>query len=236
MDNRIETAIKNGNKLYTIFLSPTAQSVIEGRELRWMGRKQASLELLSNNPKDPADLISIFDLDADMFKGKFVQAINGSGHEWNEIRRLHSSSLAALLCFYNVSALNPLESSIDGRKVVFTESLFEIQNPVPGSEHPSNMDVVLIGTDKNSGRKVTLYLESKFSEYLTYGENDKISTKVYQSTYEKIRETLASINVGFTEYDKKYSKLIFTDKHHKHYLAGVKQMVSPASRYSSIFW
>ena len=42
------------------------------------------------------------------FDEKFYQAINGAGQEWKELNVFHSSSLLALLCFYNVSKENPL--------------------------------------------------------------------------------------------------------------------------------
>lgn len=226
MENKIQIAKNNGNKLYDIFLEPTSLSVLEGRELKWRGSKKASLELLSLKPKDPSDLIQVFGLNADMFKGKFVQAIYGGGYEWQEIRTLHSSSLLSLLCFYNVSALNPLESIIDSKPIRFTESLFEIQNPIPQSDRPSNVDVVLIGRNMVSGRKTTLYLESKFSEYLTHGEKDKISTPVYREIYHKLKDTLDIIHVTFDEYSEKYSRLIYQNKHCSHYLEGIKQIVS----------
>ena len=226
MSNLIETAKNNGEKRYHIFSNPSVYSILKDSELRWRNKKQTSLEIFSKNVKDPSDLISVFGLDVEMFKGKFVQAILGDGHEYNEIRTLHSSSLLALLCFYNVSALHPLVCTIESKTVIFTESLFEIQNPIAGSERPSNIDVTLIGKDKQSGRKVTLFLESKFSEYLTHGEKDMISTPVYRDIYHRINKTLDSIGVTFDEYSEKYSKLRYKNKKKTHYLEGVKQVVS----------
>ena len=226
MSNLIETAKNNGEKRYHIFSNPSVYAILKNSELKWRNKKHTSLELCSKNVKDPSDLITVFGLDVEMFKGKFVQAILGAGHEYNEIRTLHSSSLLALLCFYNVSALHPLLCSIGSKKVVFTESLFEIQNPIPESDRPSNVDVVLVGKDKQSGRKVTLFLESKFSEYLTHGEKDKIATSVYRNIYHRINKTLDSIGVSFDEYSKEYSKLKYKDKKSTHYLEGVKQVIS----------
>lgn len=226
MSNLIETAKNNGEKRYHIFSNHSVYSLLKNCELRWRNKKQTSLELFSKNVKDPSDLIELFGLDVEMFKGKFVQAILGAGHEYNEIRTLHSSSLLALLCFYNVSALHPLHCSIDSKNVLFTESLFEIQNPIPGSDRPSNIDVVLIGKDELSGRKVTLFLESKFSEYLTHSEKDNISTPVYRDIYHIINKTLDTIGVSYDEYSDKYSRLIYKDKKCTHYLEGVKQVVS----------
>ena len=50
----------------------------------------------------------VFGITNSTFDKKFKQAINGAGQEWNELNVFHSSSLLALLCFYNVSKENPL--------------------------------------------------------------------------------------------------------------------------------
>lgn len=226
MKSLIETAIDNGQKLYKQFNNPQVLSLLSNCELKWINKQKTSLEIVTNNLKDPNDLIDLFRLEVDMFKGKFIQAISGRGHEYKEIRRLHSSSLVALLCFYNVSALNPLECSIETERVVFSESLFEIQNPIPNSKKPSNIDIVLKGKNIKSGRKVTLYLESKFSEYLKHGEKDKISTPVYKEIYRQLKKSLDSIDVSFDEYSDNYSKLKYQNKQNTHYLEGVKQIIS----------
>ncbi len=55
---------------------------------------------------------------------------------------------------------------IEGKDYIFTESVFEYKSPVlDGKRHPSNIDVVLLGKDKDD-KKVALFLESKFSEYI----------------------------------------------------------------------
>ena len=105
----------------------------------------------------------IFDLEnynyAD-FKEKLAQSISGDGQELSKINALHSSSLCALLMFYNVSDKKPF--SIDGH--TFTNSFFEVKNKVIKS--PSNMDVVLT----NEATKEILFVECKFSEYLSKSE------------------------------------------------------------------
>ena len=50
----------------------------------------------------------VFGITNSSFDEKFNQAINGAGQEWKELNVFHSSSLLALLCFYNVSKENPL--------------------------------------------------------------------------------------------------------------------------------
>lgn len=68
------------------------------------------------------------------------------------IARLHSSSLCALLFFYNVSKKNPYSMEIEGENYAFTYSRFEYQNTVIEGRNPSNMDVVLVGTEERSGK------------------------------------------------------------------------------------
>jgi hypothetical protein len=113
-----------------------------------------------------AVLIDIFNIpeeNRDIFRTKFKMACEGSGQEYRRITTIHSSSLCALLFFYNVTEKNLLK--IDGIGV-FTKSVFEFKSPVIDENHNSCMDVVLIGKNDN-GEDVVLFLESKFSEYYT---------------------------------------------------------------------
>lgn len=104
-------------------------------------------EMFLDNPEDTT------------FDKKFEQAISGSGDELFKMNAPWSSSLCALLFFYNVSKDNPLR--INGIKYI--ESYFEVKNEVFDS--PSNMDVVL----KSENGKHLLFVECKFTEYLTPG-------------------------------------------------------------------
>lgn len=112
-------------------------------------------------------ICKIFGIDKNdvVFENKFDWACDGQSDELEKISLLTSSTLCALLCFYNVSKETPLIINMEnGRKAKFTESIFEWQNPVFGK--PSSIDVVLIGTfvDKPD-QKVVYFVESKFSEY-----------------------------------------------------------------------
>ena len=106
-------------------------------------------EMFLDNPKN-----TIFD-------DKFIQAISGSGDELFKMNAPWSSSLCALLFFYNVNKDNPLTIN----EVEYTESYFEVKNEVFDS--PSNMDVVLKG--KKGEQEYLLFVECKFTEYLTPG-------------------------------------------------------------------
>ena len=59
--------------------------------------------------KDGKLLMTIFGItDKELFKKQFAMAVTGSGQEIHKISTLHSSSLCALLHFYNVTDKNPL--------------------------------------------------------------------------------------------------------------------------------
>lgn len=129
-------------------------------------------------PKLAEEIAMKFDIgleqegDKNLFKEKFKQACSGSGQEALKITTMHSSSLCALLFFYNVYEGNELVLRLGNgaskKAYVFNKSFFEFQNVVIKGRQPSNMDVVLVGYEKEDETKqVVLFLESKFSEYYT---------------------------------------------------------------------
>ena len=173
-------------------------------------------------------------LDKDNFSEKFKEATGGRGNEGRKIMTLHSSSLLSLLCFYNVTDKHPLILSLplsDGheKKKSFTESLFEVQNDVTYAyrkydpkfkSNPSNMDVVL------KGDNCTLFLESKFSEYLKNGLVDGIN-EGYRPIYEELNDFLCKNNLRTEEDQEKGTfKLRADSGNTKNYLQGIKQMIS----------
>ena len=97
-------------------------------------------------------------------RGLFESATSGDGNEKSRILTLHSSSLLAFLCFNGV-ANHPI--TIDG--IVYDEVMFEVKNDVIDASlgKPSNIDVLLMGDN----RKKLLFLESKFTEYLSGGKD-----------------------------------------------------------------
>lgn len=105
-------------------------------------------------------LCSIFNIqNKESFEESFKEVISGDGKELINMLTLHSSSLCALLHFFNVNE-HPITITIDGDNYKFDEVHFEIKNTV--FTRPSNMDVVLIAHNNPA----ILFLESKFSEYL----------------------------------------------------------------------
>lgn len=103
----------------------------------------------------------------------YRQAVSGSGKEEEKITTLHSSSLLALLCFANITEENPLR--IAGTK--YTKVWLEVKNRV--FDNPSNIDIVL-----GNGGSDLLFIESKFTEYLTPA--NKAFAKKYFNFYQNI--------------------------------------------------
>ncbi|MEE1086554.1 MAG: hypothetical protein U0L05_05250 [Schaedlerella sp.] len=165
----------------------------------------------------------VFCIDTNDFDEKYKQACSGSGQEERRIATLHSSSLCALLFFYNLSEENPLTIYVDGLgDVSFIDAIFEYQNCVIENANPSNMDVTLLG--KCNGKKVILFLESKFSEYIT-GTQKKLninqaylSEEISKNIYEKWQW-----DINLMENEKEFS-ISISDM--DAYLGGLKQMIS----------
>ena len=92
------------------------------------------------------------------------------------------------------------------------------------------MDVVLTGKDAQTGKEVILFLESKFSEYLTWGKYSGISNHVYQKTYDQLFNAgvLERMGLKYEECPDKpgYSDLASVKGKTMHYAGGIKQMVS----------
>ena len=154
----------------------------------------------------------------DTFAKKFQMACSGTGDELKKITTLHSSSLCALLFFFNVDNKKLVIQSLS--EYEFTESYFEFKNKV--IRYPSNIDVVLLGKNIKTGKKVILFLESKFSEYITGIGKKKVSQSYFKSgcysapIYESIEEKEESFDFnkenGFNNSEK--------------YNEGLKQMIS----------
>ena len=182
-----------------------------------------SFSFVDKNHEDKEKILAnIFDItDKELFAEKLCMACSGSGQELRRITTLHSSSLCALLFFYNVTEANPLTIDEVG---TFTDSVFEFQSPVINNQ--SNMDVVLIGKD-NVGKDILLFLESKFSEYI----NDtttalKISEAYKGNEYSEniyVEDCLKDLDIGITKSENGYFTITSTDKC---YLGGIKQMIS----------
>ena len=161
-------------------------------------------------------------------RGLFEAATSGDGNEKSRILTLHSSSLLAFLCFNGV-ANHPI--TIDG--IVYDEVMFEVKNDVIDASlgKPSNIDVLLMGDN----RKKLLFLESKFTEYLSGGKVT-LSNK-YRDLYIKLQKLNLPFNIKFInvlqesdnshkEPDIKEEIRLYTEEKTSEYLYGIKQAFS----------
>ncbi|NCU28719.1 MAG: hypothetical protein EOM85_03570 [Candidatus Moranbacteria bacterium] len=179
-----------------------------------------------NNLGKCGTLIKIFDIEnSELFKQKYQQAISGKGDEEKNILTLISSSLCALLFFYNVTEDNSLMLNLNGSKVIFTESIFEFKSRVISPRAPSNVDVTLLGRDEN-GKKVILFIEAKLTEYYLgiSLRSAKISNAYLISEYGRL---IYGGNIGYRiEMFENQFKLASLIHGEKSYVNGVKQMIS----------
>lgn len=90
---------------------------------------------------------------------------HGSGKELQtKARAVHSSSMLGYNFFSWINEQNPF---IWG-EVTYTKVYFEVRlRTIKRSPAPANMDIVLDGFDKD-GKRVLLFIESKFLEYTNY--------------------------------------------------------------------
>lgn len=155
----------------------------------------------------------------DTFAKKFQMACSGTGDELKKITTLHSSSLCALLFFFNVDNKKLVIPSLS--EYEFTESYFEFKNKVIG--YPSNIDVVLLGKNINTGKNVIFFLESKFSEYITGTKKEKVGKSYFKSgCYSApIYDFIANNNNNNFNFNKEKG---FCDS--EKYNEGIKQMIS----------
>ena len=193
------------------------------------------------------DLANAFDIKDEskraLFTQKTEQACSGSGEEALKITTMHSSSLCSLLCFYGISDKNKLEIKLEDEKTyVFTESFFEFQNEVIKGRSPSNMDVVLVGYEKeNINQKVVLFLESKFTEYHSLSSSMSIANSYLANTYGKViynkleKRGIYNIITSNKQDEKEFKFSVPQNQTQKNgkkvskenaYLEGIKQMIS----------
>ena len=164
-------------------------------------------------------------------RGLFEAATSGDGNEKSKILTFHSSALLAFLCFNDV-ANHPITITISDDKTVYDEVMFEVKNNViNNSPGKSNIDVLLMGEN----RKKLLFLESKFTEYLSGGKVT-LSNK-YRDLYIKLQKLNLPFNIKFInvlqesdnshkEPDIKEGIRLYTEEKTSEYLYGIKQAFS----------
>ena len=214
--------IKSKNPVYSGFFANISWLENLVKKTPWNGKTSDNSFSLIGEKDKYKTLCDVFGFDIPI--DKFNEAMSGDGSEYKRITILHSSSLAALLFFSNISKNNPLNIELEGVQYDFYDVHFECRTVVSGS-HKSNMDVVLIGNTVEC-EKVVLFLECKLSEYLKSGKCSEISSDVYKDLYQElglfntgtIREMVAK------EIDDVSFDLIPTANFQ--YCSGIKQMIS----------
>ncbi len=198
----------------------------------WINTPNASRLFADIIPVLGSDLADKFGLkNIELFKEKLSEACSGSGQEALKITTMHSSSLCALLFFYNVCDKNKLELELgdaeNKKTYIFEKSYFEFQNVVIKGRQPSNMDVVLLGYEKdNVSQSVVLFLESKFSEYY---KNPKSHLDIASSYLENnyggavYKKLAPKYKIDTENSPKNNFRLIAADAT---YMEGIKQMIS----------
>ena len=236
----------NHNHLYSFFLNNSFWNDCDAKLKQTPWHRQESEKSLvfcnEENISQVEQLRKIFDINTKVFEERHTEAISGDGHEERRILTLHSSSLLSLLCFYQVSKSCPLRLyPTQGLDFKFTNVRFEKQNKLSYRykriddkiiPHDSNMDIMLWEGDYEKPDTV-LFLESKFTEYLSNGAYGNIST-----AYKEIFDDLGLLNDGNEELDmkvvegtNKFNQTCFILKSRKSkythsYLGGIKQMIS----------
>lgn len=194
-----------------------------------LGNTVSENSLMFSGEKGPDEVLKKVFCLGDAFQHKYEQAVSGNGHEDQRIKRLHSSALLSLLAFYSVSKENPITFELNGKEVVFTNVKFEHKNCVgkdeKGKEHNSNMDITLYDGDELKSSENVLFLESKFSEYLTLGQKKDISNIVYGDIYRMLFNQPSVDKLVCERQDSGYF-LLKTNETGNHYCEGIKQMIS----------
>ena len=185
-----------------------------------------SMSFKSNEGEDAFDTLQrIFGI-RESARGLFEAATSGDGNEKSRILTLHSSALLAFLCFNDVANHPITIDKID--KTVYDEVLFEVKNNViNNSPGKSNIDVLLMGEN----RKKLLFLESKFTEYLS-GGNVTLSPHRYEEFYSMLTEKnnfrfSAGLPVNSkTDESQKTQYALYSDNEPSLFLEGIKQAFS----------
>ena len=210
---------------------PFKNAIIPTRYKRSGNNSTWSKSFIAEEGKELEALSKIFDLTVTTkMRELFKAATSGDGDERSKIVTLHSSSLLAFLSFFDVSN-HPI--TIDKRQ--YNEVMFEVKNDVIDASlgKPSNIDVLLMGEN----RKKLLFLESKFTEYLSGGKVF-LSPDRYKYFYELLSEKLelpfiASFDKVKHKPNKSHSEPFETEEYclktkerTSEYLGGIKQAFS----------
>ena len=197
---------------------------------RYNGQVSDVSKSIINEGDIPLTIFNAFklgDSNFELFKRGFDMITDGDGDETRKILTIHSSSLLALLCFFSVSENNPLVIDNDE----YTEVLFEVKNWVLKKDNrkPSNIDVVLVSKSKDGSIRKLLFLESKFTEYVSHARV-KLASK-YKPFYNYLKEHIKDLQFNASYFnirnqDGKTSEVFGLWADTPLYLEGIKQAFS----------
>lgn len=199
---------------------------------RYKGRvSKDSLSIRQSGNDIALSLFNAFELgngsDFETFRRAYNMAVTGDGDEKPKILTIHSSSLLALLCFFSVSPERPLTIGEDK----YTEVMFEVKNVVIRADRrkPSNVDVVLVSKSEDGRARKLLFLESKFTEYITHGHAE-LAPKYYDF-FNILKNSLPGLNFRIANYDIHHqdgsvSTVFGLLSDERRYLCGIKQAFS----------
>ena len=138
----------------------------------------------------------------------------------HRITTIHSSALAALLCFHNISVNNPLSININGKTYAFVKAEIEYPNKCMEKGGRSRIDVALFSEDE----KVVLFMEAKFSEYLSSVCKEISSQYKEEQLFRK--PNILPCNLAFTGLDDETPlKIKSKQRGRGRYREGIKQML-----------
>ena len=223
MENNIKELldlIQAKRPIYKLFTDRSP--VLEGlaiRKTKWRGKdSNASLQYDS---EQMLETLFCEDNDKTLFDKHYKEATHdGKGLEKIRILTMHSSSLLCLATFYNVTKSNAITFNDEKLATIpFTKVKFEFSNYIPSSESNSQIDICL----KDESESNVLFLESKFSEYLTCGKVTDISNK-YKDDFEPFQQILESLELELNSLED--SLCLQSKKGRTNvYCAGLKQMI-----------
>ena len=225
----IDRMLKDGyNPVYEVFVDVPFLQKVHASKVLWRGRYSERSLMFDDDLKD------VFGLTDPTFDSHFQKATSGKGHEISRIKRLHSSSLIALLCFHRVSKSSPIIFNVDGKEIKFTSVEFEFDEGLVGYDeknepHFSNIDVKLVSEDGS----VILLLESKFTEYLSFGKQTEISDYVYTSYYNEMSSVINQLGLVYRQQTDEHKDVVpgkmcleSAKGNTQLYAQGLKQMLS----------
>ena len=230
----IQDTIKE-NPIYRVFSGVSFLNEVEARRALWKGKPSRRSLMFKDDIKD------VFNISSPLFDAYYQQAVSGKGNEIARIKTLHSSALLSLLCFSCINETTPITITIEGHQVSFTSVKFEFDKGMvgidqDGNSHYSNIDVMLVSDDGD----IVLLLESKFTEYLTWGKQTGISDVVYGQYYDQIKPVLDEMGLTYSPPKDKngyevhgYMNLEAIKGATHVYASGLKQMLSHALGASS---